>query len=118
MNSDSGTFRPLGLTFSGNNTRAQCMLYQTLKLLSAINSTQLMIGKGYDLTQSDANEFIKEGLPAAGLLTDNQKYVDYPHTNADTMSAVDPYFLDLCTIVWTAISYVMSDLSARLPKDN
>ena len=118
MNSDFGTFRPFGLTFSGNNSRAQCIVYQTLRLLSAINSTKLVIGKGYDLTQSDANEFIEEGVPAAGLLTDIQKYVSYSQTSADTMSAMDPYFLDLCTIVWTTTSFVMSDLSIKLPKNH
>jgi carboxypeptidase Q len=117
LNSDYGTFRPFGLTLSARNTRAQCIVYQVLQLLHKINATELVVGKSYDLTQSDGNEFMRAGIPASGLLNDNTKHWYYSHTNADTMSAINPYYLDLCSIVWTAASYVLADLTEMLPKD-
>lgn len=116
MESDSGTFKPYGLSYSGENITSQCIIYETLQLLKSINSTQLVIGRGLDLTQTDVKVFIDKGVPASGLLNNNNKYFYYHHTNADTISVLDPYFLDLCTIVWSSTSFVFADLSIKLPR--
>ena len=35
----------------------------------------------------------------------------------DTLSAVDPDHLDLCSVVFTTVAYVVADLDDMLPRD-
>ncbi|CAG2120761.1 unnamed protein product, partial [Medioppia subpectinata] len=94
---------------------------RTLKLILFTGEEMGRFGsKAYidslDLTQSDANEFMDAGVPASGLLNDNSKYWHYSHTSADTISAINPYYMDLCLTLWTSVAYVLADLNAKLPK--
>ena len=41
--------------------------------------------------------------------------VDFPLLG-DTMSMMDRRALDLCTIVWTFVTYVVADLDSMLPR--
>lgn len=56
------------------------------------------------------------GVPGASPWNDNEKYFWYHHSNADTMDVEDPHTLDLCTVLWTTVSYIVADLSSDLPK--
>lgn len=112
MESDSGTFRPLGLSFSGYNEQARCIVAEVLRLFTRINATRLTLGA----SAPDLKAWIKEGVPGASLSTANEKYFLFHHTEGDTMSVLDRHELDLCTALWAAASYVFADLSMRLPR--
>nr|XP_037290494.1 carboxypeptidase Q-like [Rhipicephalus microplus] len=112
MESDSGTFRPLGLAFSGTNKRARCIVAEVLRLFAPINATQLTLG----VSEPDIGPWIQKGVPALSLNTVTKKYFYFHHTEGDTMSVLDRHELDLCTALWAAASYIFADLSIRLPR--
>lgn len=112
MESDIGTFKPLGLTYSGNNTEAQCIMQEILKLMAPINATQLkLMAEG-----SDTTVFMSAGVPGISLVNANDKYFYFHHSDGDTMTVEDPTNLDLCTALWTAAAYVLADMKEKLPR--
>ena len=111
--SDTGTFRPKGLDFAGSE-RAGCIVNEVLKLTSKINTTDYA---RYDTVSSDITYLIAEGVPGLSLNTENDEYFWYHHTEADTMAMMDSEELDLDTALWEVTSYVLSDISEKLPRN-
>uniref|UniRef100_A0A146M5V7 Carboxypeptidase Q n=1 Tax=Lygus hesperus TaxID=30085 RepID=A0A146M5V7_LYGHE len=111
MESDEGTFNPTGISMRGTN-KATCMVQEILKLLEPINASKLTLS---DDVGSDIMVWSNSKVPLAALSNDNERYFWYHHTDADTMEAEDPDVLDRCLAVWAAVSYVVADLSVRLP---
>ena len=113
MESDSGTFTPTGLSYSGTNLTAQCTMYEILKLMAPINATQLTIR----LAGSDVKELHKRGVPVSSLDTQNERYFYFHHTEGDTMSVLDKDELDKCQALWTAVSYALAAIDDILPDE-
>lgn len=111
--SDIGTFRPLGLDFSGSGN-AGCIIQEVLKLLAPINATEF---RSMPEVGSDIGYFIQKGVPGISLNTENSKYFWFHHSQGDTMTVENADELDLCTAVWTVSSYVIADLSVSLPRN-
>ncbi|CAN7994342.1 unnamed protein product, partial [Ixodes hexagonus] len=112
MESDMGTFKPLGLVLSSSNPAARCITKHVVNLMDAINATVLLFGNdGPDLVP-----WVEQGVPAVSLHTANEKYFYFHHSEGDTMTVEDPVNLDLCTAFWAAVSFVFADLSERLPR--
>lgn len=65
---------------------------------------------------SDIEVFQNLDVPGATLLTRNEKYFWYHHTEADTMIVEDPDSLDLNTAMYAVLSYIVADLSVELPR--
>lgn len=107
MESDLGTFKPLGLSFTNLNNLGQCIVNEVLKLTETINTTTL----DSNFEGSDIEVFTNQGTPGLSLKNENSKYFYYHHTSADSMTAQDPDNLDKSTILWAATSYVLADLS-------
>lgn len=112
LESDIGTFAPVGLTTSGGNTTA-CILRRLLTLTAPVGATRLEPGAGHG---SDASKLEELGVPVSVLLTRNERYFHYHHTRADTVSALSSRDLDLCAAFWTAVAYVVADLRDMLPR--
>ncbi|KAM7305318.1 putative transferrin receptor [Ixodes scapularis] len=112
MESDMGTFNPLGLVLASSNPTARCMVKHVLDLMGAINATNLVLGN----EGPDIQFWVHSGVPGASLLTANEKYFYFHHTDGDTMIVEDPVSLDLCTAFWAAVAFVFADLSERLPR--
>lgn len=112
MESDMGTFKPMGLAFSGHSEQAKCVIAEVLSLFSDINATELRIGAD----APDLEQWISAGFPVASLTTDNGKYFYFHHTDGDTMTVQDPIILDLCTALWAGVAYVLADLQDSLPR--
>lgn len=113
MESDEGTFLPMGLSFSGSH-QAGCILQEVLKLFKPIG------GSRYSTPQvggSDIALWTDVGVPSSSLINANQHYFWFHHTAADMVTVEDPHVLDLCTAIWAAAAYVVADLSADMPKD-
>ncbi|XP_075744365.1 carboxypeptidase Q-like [Rhipicephalus microplus] len=112
MESDTGTFKPKGLAFSGHSERAKCVIAEVLSLFSNIDATELTIGAD----APDLSLWIKAGFPVASLTTHNGRYFYFHHTDGDTMTVHDAKVLDLCTAMWAGVSYILADLHESLPR--
>ncbi len=110
--SDIGTFKPVGLDFSGSE-QASCIVQHVLKLLAPVNAT--LLRKMSDVG-SDISHFLQKGVPGFSFINQNERYFWFHHTQADTMTVENPDELNLCTAVWVVASYVIADLSVDLPR--
>ncbi|CAN7948834.1 unnamed protein product, partial [Ixodes pacificus] len=112
MESDQGTFKPLGLALASSNPTARCMVKHVVDLMGAINATRLTLGE----YGSDVEQWVHQGVPGGYLATADDTYFYFHHSEGDTMTVEDPVNLDLCTAFWAAVSFVFADLSERLPR--
>ncbi|XDV39834.1 hypothetical protein PO909_009017 [Leuciscus waleckii] len=111
MESDLGTFSPLGLQFTGSD-KARAIMKEVMKLLAAINVTSLEEhGEGTDIDM-----WMKAGVPGASLHTADQRYFWFHHSDGDTMSVQNPEEMNLCSAVWAVVAYVVADLEEMLPR--
>lgn len=113
MESDSGTFDPIGLDFSGT-PEAQCIFREVLSLMEPINATTFAtpLDGGPDI-----NQWVNRGFPGASLINANDRYFWFHHTQGDSMMIENPESLDKGTALFAATAYVIADLSVDLPKD-
>ncbi|OWR42016.1 putative Transferrin receptor [Danaus plexippus plexippus] len=112
MESDEGTFAPRGLAVGGSQ-KARCIIAEILKLFESINASTLV---EEDSPGSDISVLIKTGIPGASLHNANEKYFWFHHTEGDTMNVESPEELDLCAAFWTAVAYIIADISADIPR--
>ncbi|XP_068627661.1 carboxypeptidase Q-like [Battus philenor] len=110
MESDEGTFEPLGLDVAGSKN-AICIIAEILKLFSPIDKIKVSNSVG-----SDISIFNENGVPGAGLLNKNDKYFWFHHSDADTMNVQNKNDVLQCAAFWAAFSYVVSDLSVDIPR--
>nr|CAH7756310.1 unnamed protein product [Callosobruchus chinensis] len=112
MESDEGTFTPLGLEYY-TGTKGGCVLKEIVQLFSSINATQLKYnryGVGSDITIWSGR------IPTASLLNANQNYFWYHHSKGDTMDVLDSDTLDKCTALWASVAYIIADMSEEFPR--
>lgn len=112
MESDIGTFTPLGITYSGSNLTAQCVVHEILKLMAPINATRLTLAA----EGSDTELFADRGVPITSLDTANDKYFYFHHTDGDMMTVESRDDLDKCTALWTAVAYALAAIEGLLPR--
>lgn len=112
MESDEGTFAPLGLAVGGNQ-QARCIVAEILKLFKSINASTLV---EEDNPGSDISVLTSTGIPGASLHNANEKYFWFHHTEGDTMNVESPDELDLGAAFWTAVAYIIADISADIPR--
>lgn len=115
MESDQGTFQPLGLDFTGN-AEAECIFREILNVAGApLNATKFAspIDAGPDI-----NVWAKRGFPASSLLTDNDKYFWWHHSAGDTMNVLNSDELDKNCALLAAAAYIIADLSVDMPKSD
>lgn len=111
LESDMGTFTPLGLEFTGT-AQVKCILQRIMNLLAPMKEMNLRSPSA----GPDIEGWVNAGVPGGSLWTQNDKYFYYHHSNADTMLVEDPKALDMGTAVFAAVSYVLADLSIDLPR--
>ena len=111
MESDSGTFNPLGFRLRAGEKSCEQML-EVMTLLKSLNAD------GIDPNTSgpgDPSDFVNNhGVPGVELMTDNDKYWWYHHTGADTMTAIVPENLDRCSAVFAVTAYTVANLDDLL----
>ncbi|XP_031638538.1 carboxypeptidase Q-like [Contarinia nasturtii] len=113
IESDAGTFTPLGLDFSGNK-EAECIFREVLKLMAPLNATQFNSPTG---AGPDIRQWSNRGFPAASLMNKNDKYFYYHHSAADSMLLENSDDLDKNTALFASVAYVIANLSVDMPKD-
>lgn len=112
IESDTGTFEPRGLDFSGN-AEATCIFKEVLKLMAPLNATEFNspVSGGPDI-----NQWAIRGFPSASLLNKNERYNWFHHSAGDSMLVENTDDLDKNTALFAAVAYVIGDLSVDLPK--
>lgn len=110
MESDDGTFEPLGLEMAGSKD-AICIIAEILKLFTPVDKLAVSKYPGSDITL-----FINKGIPGASLLNKNDNYFRYHHTEADTMDVENMDDVVNCAAFWAAVSYVVADISVDIPR--
>uniref|UniRef100_A0A8C2KPN1 Carboxypeptidase Q n=1 Tax=Cyprinus carpio TaxID=7962 RepID=A0A8C2KPN1_CYPCA len=95
MESDLGTFSPLGLQFTGS------------LLEHSLNPVQFF---------SVHFLFISYFFPSTSLHTADQRYFWFYHSDGDTMSVQNPEEMNLCSAVWAVVAYVVVDLDEMFPR--
>ncbi|KAM8966579.1 carboxypeptidase Q [Pelodytes ibericus] len=111
MESDIGTFKPLGIQFNGK-TEARVIMTEIMQLLKPLNITNLY----EDAEGTDINYWMQAGVPGASLLDEFDKYFWFHHSQGDTITVQNPVWMNLCTAVWTVVAYVVADLEEMLPR--
>lgn len=111
LESDEGTFTPLGMNFQGNDG-AMSIMSSVVNLLKPINATILKKGGGGE----DISLWMAAGVPGGSLKNANENYFYFHHTNGDTMTVQDPVSMNLCSAVWAVVSYTVADLEEMLPR--
>ncbi|XP_026753273.2 carboxypeptidase Q-like [Galleria mellonella] len=112
MESDVGTFAPLGLSVAANQ-EARCIIAEILKLFESINASTLVESNS---AGPDIDVITNTGIPGAGLHNDNARYFWFHHTEGDTMNVEDEHELDLGAAFWTAVAYIIADISVDIPR--
>uniref|UniRef100_A0A3Q4I4S0 Carboxypeptidase Q n=1 Tax=Neolamprologus brichardi TaxID=32507 RepID=A0A3Q4I4S0_NEOBR len=96
MESDLGTFTPIGLQFTGSDVLFTAVYYSLMKLIKKINTLK------------------KQN--SASLHVADSRYFWFHHSEGDTMSVQDPRDMDLCSALWAVVAYVVADLQEMLPR--
>jgi len=112
--SDGGTFTPRGLDFVGASDKAACIINEILNLTKAIDSTTF--ARHTSSVSTDITYLVDEGIPGLSLMNADDQYFWYHHTEADTISLMNPDDLDKGTALWAIAAYVLADLNSALPR--
>lgn len=107
MESDLGTFKPLGLSITNAGPLGQCIVSEVVNLTESIGTNRL----DFNYEGSDIELFTDAGVPGLSLANENSKYFYFHHSSGDSMTVENPDDLDRSTILWAVASYVLADLS-------
>ena len=115
---DEGAERPLGFAYSivgtGNSAprvlSATAKLREIARLLDGLGAGAIELGGG----GTDIGPLMRTGVPGFGLVTVNEQYFDWHHTNADTFDKVDLQNFRKCIASLAVMAYVLADMPGRL----
>ena len=115
---DEGAERPIGFAYSINGTattdprvlKATATLREIARLLEPIGADAIETGGG----ETDIGPLMRAGVPGFGLLTVNEHYFDWHHTNADTFDKIDLQDFRKCIASLAVLAYVLADMPGRL----
>ncbi len=114
IESDSGGFKPEGISIEMENDDAQrravVQLGKVLGLLKRLGATRAT--EGY--SGADISPLLKTGTACMGLRVDGRLYFNTHHTAADTVDKVDPGELSDCVATVAAAAFIIADLPERL----
>ena len=84
-----------------------------MDLLKGLNAS-LLSEDGVE--PGDPQPFVdNDGVAGVELMTANERYFWYHHTNADTMTMMNSTEMDQCAAVWTVVAYSVACLDSLLP---
>ncbi|CAO1321945.1 unnamed protein product [Diamesa serratosioi] len=113
MESDIGTFEPIGLDFTGT-ADAECIIKEILKLMTPLNATEFNSPTDGG---PDISHWVDRGFPGASLMNKNEKYFWYHHSQGDRLDVEDSGSLDKCAALWASAAYIIADLSVDIPRN-
>lgn len=112
LEADSGTGRPLGLSWNAGQTAAP-LFSQITSLLAALDAGELEEGGGGGV---DISQLMLAGVPVVGLLQDHSEYFDFHHTANDTFDKIVPKDLDRATAAAAVATWCLAEAPAPLER--
>ena len=113
MESDGGTFEPIGFAFAGSDSAA-ALVRQAASLLGAIGATA--VEHVPESPEADIGPLVREGVPGIGLQVEGTRYFWYHHSEGDTLDKLDPAEVARCVAAMAVMAYVVADLPSGLPR--
>ncbi|XP_034937785.1 carboxypeptidase Q-like [Chelonus insularis] len=113
MESDIGTFMPLGWEATGS-PEVICILSKITKMIS----TMTPLGVKMPHSGPDIEGWVNAGIPGASLWNKNERYFWFHHSEGDTMNVEAPENLDMATALFAATAYIAADISLDFPRHN
>lgn len=107
IESDSGTFRPLGFGLAATAPlQARANMQEIARLLSGIRADRIAPNGG----GADIGPIMSDGVVGASFDVDNARYFDIHHTQADTLDKINPQDLALCVATMAVMAYTVADM--------
>jgi Zn-dependent M28 family amino/carboxypeptidase len=115
---DEGAERPIAFGFGIRGlgaddpriVRAMATLGEIVRLLEGVGASEVRLGGG----ETDIDPLMRAGVPGFGLLTVDEHYFDWHHTNADTLDKIDRQDLRRAVASLAVLAYVLADMQERL----
>ncbi len=111
IESDNGTFSPLGFRFSGSDA-ALDRLRRVGALLEPIGAGRIV--RETEAPEADIAPLVERGVPGLGLDVDRSRYFWYHHSDGDTLDKVDPAELARCVAALAVMAYAVAELPDAL----
>jgi carboxypeptidase Q len=111
IESDDGTFRPVGFGVKGSDS-AVALVRRIAALLAPIQADSIRVPGG----GADIEPLMERGVPGMGLETDGSRYFWYHHSHGDTLDKLDPAELARCVAALAVMAYVVADMPETLPR--
>ena len=111
IESDSGAYQPLGLSFNGSD-KAMPMIRQFARALQPLGADKITIGA----EEADVGELRPDGVPTMSLMTDAPRYFWFHHTDADTMDKLNPREVAACAATMAVMAYEVADAPGEWPR--
>jgi carboxypeptidase Q len=112
IESDNGTFTPLG--FGVNGTAQTTAVAQMISpLLSPIGAAKIEADQNVD---TDIAPLVALGVPGMGLRVDGTRYFWYHHSEADTFDKLNALEVSKCVAALAIMGYVVADMPDPLPR--
>ncbi|HEX3719402.1 MAG TPA: M28 family metallopeptidase [Verrucomicrobiae bacterium] len=111
IESDRGTFRPLGFSFVGTDA-ARREVKAFAGPLERIGANRIF-SEG---SEADVGELEPDGVPTMALVDDAPKYFWFHHTEADTMDKLTPSELSGCATAMAVMAWDAANAPTPLPR--
>jgi carboxypeptidase Q len=112
IESDNGTFTPLG--FGVNGTAQTTTVAQMISpLLSPTGAGKIEADPNVD---TDIAPLVALGVPGMGLRVDGTRYFWYHHSEADTFDKLNALEVSKCVAALAIMGYVVADMPDPLPR--
>jgi carboxypeptidase Q len=111
IESDRGTFKPLGFSFVG----AEAGRREAEKLaepLARIGADKIF-SQG---SEEDVGELEQDGVPTMALVDEGTKYFWYHHTEADTIDKLSPKELAACATAMAVMAWEAANAPSPIPR--
>ena len=83
MESDIGTFQPLGFRFTGSS-EAKGIVSEIMRYMQPFNASRVL----NDADGSDIEMWFADHVPGGSLLNQNDRYHDFHHSNGEFASRI------------------------------
>jgi carboxypeptidase Q len=113
IESDNGTFSPLGFRFTGSDA-ALTRLREIEPLLRRIGAGR--VSRETESPEADIAPLVERGVPGLGLDVERGRYFWYHHSRGDTLDKVDPAELARCVAALAVVAYIVADSPEGLPR--
>jgi len=113
IESDNGTFSPIGFRVSGSDA--------TVAVAQSIGPLLARIGAGLieperNGPEADIAPLVRLGVPGMGLTVDRTRYFWYHHSEADTFDKLDAAEVARCVAAMAVMAYVIAEMPNPLPR--